>query len=342
MSLIARRGTEMTISELHIDTGVATVIKNRDRNSSRRSYITRHWRGNLSLAVSYWVSGVLGTLAILLGFLLLGSWLKIEPDGSPLIPAVTISAGWLFQAAVDVWWRIGVWRAAGNHSARRGRRFWAGVARVMVILGFLGFAATTAKTIPQIVEYWLIACGDPSVGKHQLHIHRGGTELEYVGGITFGATDEVRKLLDVDPAIRVIHLTSPGGRIGEARKLRDFIRERRLVTYAASECASACTLAFMGGVQRFIAPEAKLGFHRGRFPGLTEEELADVNKAERRWLIDAGVSSWFANRAYSTPSDSVWWPTLEELKRAGVITGIANPDILVRLGQRSDCPQPER
>jgi hypothetical protein len=197
----------------------------------------------------------------------------------------------------------------------------------MVILGFLGLAGSLAKqTLPQLEEYWKIAFGDPEMGKHELHILRGGTELEYVGGITFGATEEVRKLLDADPAIRVVHLNSPGGRVGEARELRDLIRQRGLSTYTATICASACTVAFMGGAQRFIAPEAKLGFHRGSFPGVTDEQLAQEDDAGRGELVAMGVAPWFADRAYSTPSDSMWWPTLGELAQAGVVTAIASPD----------------
>ena len=69
----------------------------------------------------------------------------------------------------------------------------------------------------------------------------------------------------------------------------------------------------MGGIQRFIAPEAKLGFHRGSFPGVADSELAEENDADRQWLISIGVPAWFADRAYSTPSGSMWWPTSEEL-----------------------------
>jgi hypothetical protein len=146
--------------------------------------------------------------------------------------------------------------------------------------------------MPRLVEYWRIAAGDPEVGRHELRILRGGRELEYAGGITFGVTDEVRRLLDADPEIRVIHLDSLGGRVGEARKLRDLIRQQQLVTYTASEYVSVCTIAFMGGVQRFAAVDAALGFHRGGFPGFTEGELADVNDEHRQWLIRARGRSW--------------------------------------------------
>jgi hypothetical protein len=73
-----------------------------------------------------------------------------------------------------------------------------------------------------------------------------------------------------------------------------------------------------------MAPEAKLGFHRGSFPGITDEELAQENEADRRGLIGVWVRARFADRADSTPSDSMWWPTSDELKRCGVITGVAS------------------
>jgi hypothetical protein len=196
----------------------------------------------------------------------------------------------------------------------------------MVVLGFFSLASSAAQqTVPQLQEVWSIAAGDPEMGKHELHILRDGTELEYAGGITFGATEEVRKLLDADPAIRVIHLNSPGGRVAEAREFRDLIHQRGLTTYAATICASACTIVFMGGNQRFIAPGAKLGFHRGSFPGATDEEIAQENDADRRELVALGVAPWFADRAYATPNNSMWWPTSGELTRAGVVTGIAGP-----------------
>jgi hypothetical protein len=215
------------------------------------------------------------------------------------------------------------WKTQG----RGGSGFWAGVACFMVIAGFLGLARAAVETMfPQLQEVWRIAAGDSDIGQHQFHILRAGTELEHAGGITFGVTNEMQELLDADVVIRVVHLNSRGGRVAEARKLRDLIRERRLITYTASVCASACTIAFMGGVQRYIAPEARLGFHQESFPGLTDEQLADEETTDRDWLIAAGVPAWFVERAFSTPSSSMWWPKPEELAHAGIITGIARPD----------------
>lgn len=290
------------------------------QNGRPRSFVTRHWRGDFSLPVSFWATGLWSMVAVAIALRCVG--LLVAPDNHPLIIAFAVSAGWLFAAVINLWWLFGVWRSARKHKARGGRRHWAAAARIVVILGFLGLASTVAKeAYPQLLECWRIAFGDRLIEDYDLQILRGGTELEYTGGIKFGSTEDVRKLLDADPYISVIHLNSSGGRLGEAHKLRDLIRERELVTYTTWECDSACTIAFMGGVQRFLAPNGKLGFHRGYFPGLSNRELDRLNTEEGRRLIDQGIAEWFVNRLISTPNGSMWWPSPEELKGAGVIKG---------------------
>jgi hypothetical protein len=293
-----------------------------DAPISRANYIARHWRGDLSLSVSYWLNNFLATIAVSFVFQKLGSIISISD--SPLIFATTRTLVLVFAIAISIWQLVGVWRSAGKHRARGGRGFWVGVARFTVITGFLGCGGTlTREAVPQLTllaEDWSIVFGDPGVGEHAVHILANGTEIEFVGGITFGVTDEVKKLLDAAPNVRAIHLNSPGGRIGEAHKLRRLIAERGLATYVGSTCASACTIAFLGGLQRYLPPGAKLGFHRGSIAGATAEELNQENDAARRWMIAIGVPTWFADRAYS--SSSIWWPTPDELWQAGFITRV--------------------
>jgi hypothetical protein len=297
-----------------------------DAPISRANYIARHWRGDLSLPVSYWINNFLATIAVSFVFQELGSIISISD--APLIFATIRTLVLVVAIAISIWQLVGVWRSAGKHRARGGSGFWAGVARFVLVIGFLGHGGTlTREAVPQLTqlgEIWSIAFGDSGVGKHAVHLLRNGTELEFVGGITFGVTDEVKKLLDAAPKVREINLDSDGGRVGEAHKLSELIRERGLITYVSSTCASACTIAFMGGLQRYLAPGAKLGFHRGSFPGVTDKELDQENDADRRWLIGIGVPAWFADRADSTPSSSIWLPTPDELWQAGVITGVTS------------------
>jgi hypothetical protein len=250
-----------------------------------------------------------------------------KSDDSPFGLALNSSLRLSLLILIACWLLVGIWRAAGKHPARGGRRSWAVIARFTVVVGSICLGGRFFQhAAPRLMDMWSIALGDPSVGEHRLNILVSGTELQFAGGITVGVTDEARKLLDADRFIRVIRLKSDGGRVGEAIKLSDLIHERELVTYVTSTCASACTEAFMGGVQRYIAPDAKLGFHQVKIEGATDSELAQANAIGRQLLIAHGVAEWFADRAFSTLSSSMWWPTIDDLTRAGVITGVVRPD----------------
>jgi hypothetical protein len=223
---------------------------------------------------------------------------------------------------------------------------------LMISLGFFGL------TSRQIAEVSRVARSDIDTDKRKM---LGGVPLVlqyYCGRNSSGGADHLRKLLNATPSIRIIQIHSVarkderhesggcGGRLAEARKLSDLIRERNLVTYIGpppvmlafgsvmppfgnteTPCAAACRVVFMGGFQRFMAPEAELGFRRGIFPGITDEEIAREDdeiaredEAGRGGLLGAWVRSWFGNY----PGDSMWWPTTDELRQAGVITGVAS------------------
>ena len=285
-------------------------------------YLRRHWRGDLSLARSYWINGAL--LSIALGIVIVVVASITNAEYAPGRTLAVVAAIWIVTVVVLIWQFVGTWRSASRHRSRGGRRLWAITAKVFLVFGVLQFLGQFLSAgLPQLTEHVRILAGDKRMGPHALHVLRDGTELEFVGAITFGLTDEIRATLDANPNIRVIHLNSIGGRIGEARKLRELIRERGLFTYTPVDCVSACTIAFIGGRQRYIGPRARLGFHQASFPGVAQAFLAAQNDADRQALVDAGVDEDFAKRAYATPPQSIWFPTNQELIAAWVITGVA-------------------
>ncbi len=56
-------------------------------------------------------------------------------------------------------------------------------------------------------------------------------------------------------------------------------RQRGLNTYVGRFCASACTLAFLGGRQCWVAPTAHLGFHQAHAPGVSPAEVSPLLRA---------------------------------------------------------------
>jgi hypothetical protein len=88
------------------------------------------------------------------------------------------------------------------------------------------------------------------------------------GDVVEGDADRLRSLMaqtgDGDPLGRAqspeLHLNSPGGDSWEGIALGRAIRDLRLVTFVpeGAICASACTTAFLGGVERGVAGEYRI------------------------------------------------------------------------------------
>ena len=115
-----------------------------------------------------------------------------------------------------------------------------------------------------------------------------------------------------------------GGRIGEAEKLYSLIRDKQLITYVNFQCLSACAIAFAGGKERYIAKGAVLGFHEPDFPGITQDVLQSSIAEQTQIFRDAGFSADFVLRALRTPNSEMWKPTVDELFKAKVITGVSD------------------
>lgn len=293
-----------------------------EQAAKKGSYFARHWRGQLSLGVSYWVSGLVA--GSLVGF--------VAGTATPIQEALSLRLACglsMFLSALaissEVWWLIGVWRSASNHVSRRGRRFWAGVAEAMVVLGFLNISALTYKTyIPQGIEMLSIIAGDAGLPPYQIHVLSGGTDIEFRGGLRAGSARELERILAAAPQAKVLHIESPGGRIREAREMMKLVRERGLTTYTSEDCQSAATLVLVSGKQRVIGANAKVGFHAGNIPGMTLEQKNAGDDLVRSIMQSAGVSAQFINHVLATPPDQMWYPSFDEMLRSGVVTAQFN------------------
>jgi hypothetical protein len=300
----------------------SSAVAGKPRSRRGRSYISRHWRGELPLPISYWVNGLLlfaGVIAAETGL----AWVDITA-APQLLTGLYAGLG-LFAVSASVWQLVGVWRSAGRTREERHRAgkhaVWAGLARVAAGLGFLSLVGNSIHyTLPNVWANLQIALGEDPVPRHVLTVLNGGTEIEVSGGIDFGTASELETLLNAAPAVRVIDLASPGGWVGEAENVRDLIRARRLATYTDADCSSACTVIYMAGYPRYLGPGGKLGFHRYFFPGQTPERDADVNQEGEQDLVREGVSADFAAKVFSTPSERIWKPDRATLLSARVVT----------------------
>ena len=297
-----------------------------------RNYFRRHWDGDLTLPVSYWINGLLVSLGILGMTAATNSMNWTE---GPKLAAGAAVAVVLFALGATVWQLVGIWRSAEMHVGRGGSQVWATLAKVAVVLGVLRTGVDVSTTIvPMVGGFTDIMTGDKNMGTYELRVLRDASELEVAGAMSFGLTNEVEKVLNAHPTIGLVHLNSGGGRVEEAKKLGRLITSRGLSTYTASECSSACTLAYAGGKNRLLHKNGKLGFHQFSFPGLDADGRTAAQEKAKEYLADRGVKKWFTDKAFLEPSDSMWYPTQEELLSAGVVLAAASEEQVALSGIR--------
>jgi uncharacterized protein YecT (DUF1311 family) len=119
-----------------------------------------------------------------------------------------------------------------------------------------------------------------------------GRIIYAIGPIIQGDAARLKKVLDEDPRFQygalnrapTLHLQSPGGQVIAGIELANFVRQRGLNTNVSetSECYSACTFVFIGGVKRTIL--GKFGIHRmsmggdGKIQTFTDEHLEFIQE----------------------------------------------------------------
>ena len=156
---------------------------------------------------------------------------------------------------------------------------------------------------------------------YQLRLLDKGRVLEISGSFSWALPQTFQAILASAPAVRVIRLESPGGHIQPALEVAKIIHERDLNTFVGRFCASACTIAFLAGQQRWLGPQGHLGFHQAHAPGLPPE-LANgyLHEAYRQ----LGMPAVFITRVLRTPPDDIWLPAYSELKAARLITDFSS------------------
>jgi hypothetical protein len=127
--------------------------------------------------------------------------------------------------------------------------------------------------------------------------------------------------------VKTVRLNSLGGRLLEAQKMSDLIKARRLSTLVERDCLSACTIVFLGGTDRAVMTNGRLGFHQPAFRGMTASDRRLAIANEERRLQAFGLSRDFAERANRAEPSSMWFPDKNELIREHVATriGSVNP-----------------
>ena len=293
------------------------------------TYLADHWHGRPGLAWCFWINLVLLRAVIFMA----QEGLSPEKgsDYSTQGPLV-LGLSFGFHGVVFLWQVVGVWRAGEAHIRAKGAMANAWGAQLGALIAFWLTASyafdSWQMTLPAPGEDNFAARMDREhASKYRLETTADGQTLSIAGTIELGITRNLTARLDQYPEIRTIALDSSGGNIYEARGLSKLIRDRGLDTRVEDLCTSACTTVFIGGQRRSLKRGARLGFHQYRIDAdysvLTVDPAAEQDR-DRALYAASRVEPWFQAKMFERGADDMWFPSLEDLVRAGVVTEVLN------------------
>jgi hypothetical protein len=153
------------------------------------------------------------------------------------------------------------------------------------------------------------------------------------GTITPGTAEAFETFLAAERAAGVaeIVLHSPGGSVTDATTMARLIREKGLGTRVLPDgyCASSCPLVFAAGQERIADATSWIGVHQvfaltTAYGSLAEgmEQAQQVSADAQNLLVEFGVDPLVWTHAMSTPKESLYLFTPEELTQLKLATRV--------------------
>jgi hypothetical protein len=288
-------------------------------------YIRSHWQGKQSLAWSFWINlvGLRIVITYVEGF--------THPpftEQSTLSILSTIIFFIVFQVAVHVWQIFGVIRAGELYVSERG-------SYVMVLLAQLGIAVSLFISVLYIFGAFQSLFTDPNgpplnpklqdtidLDDFTLDLSDDKRRIHLQGDFKIGITQQLALLLEQNPGVEGVVLSSNGGRVTEGRGVARLIMKHGLNTYVFKECKSACTTSFIAGVVRVLGPQGRLGFHQfyldSKFRAAYIDRKAE-QEADLEFYRKQNIAPGFLEKVFTTAHADIWFPDTEELLAAGVV-----------------------
>lgn len=160
------------------------------------------------------------------------------------------------------------------------------------------------------------------------HADNNGVRFLIVSG-PFGLSEDLSRFATALQAsgARLVTFDSPGGSTQSAMQLGRMIRALGLLTYQERrmDCASACSLAFLGGVTRYADP-GSIGVHRSSFspdvPYSRDQAVSEVQQGTAdimAYLREMGVDSGLLEFALRYDQTDIRYLSASEMRALNVI-----------------------
>ena len=284
----------------------------------RRSYVTRHWKGELSLAQAYWVNGALVALPFNLYFQTANVLLKQQPIETPIAILQWIVVPFLIMQPVVIWQGVGIWRSAGRR-IHEGKLGWSWVARIIVLTGFV-LMLSNAVLYTRLVWSLSFAYFDQRDARYQ--VSTAGNIAVFSGEITPASADALISVLQKQNIDRLVIRQSIGGYVLPSLRVAKVIRDRKVTVVTTVECASMCAALLASGGRRYILPTTIIRMHRPTQAGTNDRFVPQENAVDDLYR-SAGMKDGFLTKinSHSGPRD-LYEPTMREIIDNGLATSI--------------------
>jgi ATP-dependent protease ClpP protease subunit len=166
--------------------------------------------------------------------------------------------------------------------------------------------------------------------------------ITITGSIDFGDERRFRDVaLQSERAMVALH--SPGGNVKAGIEIGKAVRLKEYITAVSPDasCASACALIWLGGMKRFMAKGAQVGFHAAYIEDNSgKRESGMANALIGAYLNQLGLSQRAIQYITFTPPDGIQWLTAADANKYGI--DVATLDMPSRTPSSSVAePQPE-
>jgi hypothetical protein len=169
---------------------------------------------------------------------------------------------------------------------------------------------------------WLASSADAA----QMSVSsNGGPPLITITG-EFDFSDVVkflRKTEGIQDAVVV--LKGPGGNAVAGMQIGKAIRQKGFLTVVPSStnCASACALAWLGGLPRFMAQDSRIGFHTAYFrkDGRSRKSAA-ANSLIAAYLKGLRMRRQAIAHITGAPPERLYWLTIGAAHNLGIEAGV--------------------
>jgi len=184
--------------------------------------------------------------------------------------------------------------------------------------------------VPLCLLFFLVASGNTARSAEIVLLPGDDKEARII--VVTGTFNTGDDKIFADTAIKAgraaVFFNSNGGMLIPAMEIGKAIRLKGFVTAVLdnSQCASACALAWLAGVRRFMGPNARIGFHAASTLQNGQAAVASTGNAlAGGYLTQLGLSEAAIVYVTSESPESIRWLTPMDAQRYGIEVSILPP-----------------